>query len=120
MLSEIRLVPSRGRLLMVGLDWSGGPLLKARLPLFPSHPRATITLLEGLALWAGRKLPVAVGANASSTRSIEVLLPDGPPWTSPLVELFLVEHPRRRARSRLDGVGDCREAMQLRLPMVLS
>ena len=69
--------PESGEALMVGTAWSGELLLKARLPLYPSHPRATITILEGLALWAGRKLPVAVGANAASTSSIEVLLPDG-------------------------------------------
>lgn len=28
-------------------------VLKARLPLTPHHPRALLTLLEGLSLWSG-------------------------------------------------------------------
>ena len=33
-----------------------GDVLKARLPLSPSHPRALLTLLEGLSLWDGEPL----------------------------------------------------------------
>jgi hypothetical protein len=117
MLIEMRLVPSRDRLLMVGMDGGGQALLKSRLPLCPSHPRALITVLEGLALWSGHRLPVAVGVNGRSKPYIEELLPDGPAWTSALVDLHIVEHPRPRRRSRLDGVGDLREAYQLRLPV---
>lgn len=43
-----------------------GDLLKARLPLSPRHPRALLTLLEGLALWRGEPLSVAVSAGESS------------------------------------------------------
>ena len=43
-----------------------GDVLKARLPLNPSHPRALLTLLEGLALWNGAPLSVAVSADAHS------------------------------------------------------
>lgn len=117
MLFEMRLVPGLDRLLMVGMDEEGQTLLKARLPLAPGHPRALITVLEGFALWSGRKLPVAVGVNGRSMPYIEELLPDGPAWTSPLVDLHIVEHPRSRRRVRLDGVGDLREAIQLRLPV---
>lgn len=119
-LTEIRMLPSRGRLMMVGLGFDGEILLKARLPMFPNHPRATITVLEGLALWSGRKLPVALGVSANSKLSIEALLPDGPAWMSPLVDLHLVDHPRRHPKTRITGVGDCREALQLRLPVVLA
>ena len=31
----------------------GDDLLKARLPVRPPHPRALLTLLEGVALWSG-------------------------------------------------------------------
>jgi hypothetical protein len=117
-LTEIRMVPRRGLLLMVGLGFDEEILLKARLPAFPSHPRAAITVLEGLALWSGRKLPVALGVTASSASSIEGLLPDGPAWNSPLVDLHLVDHPRRRRKTRIEGVGDLREALQLRLPVI--
>jgi len=115
-LFAVRLVPRRGLLLIVGTGFDDEVLLKARLPANPSHPRALITVLEGLALWSGRRLPVAVGVDANSASSIAALLPDGPAWSSPLVDLHLVE-PRRRRRTRLDGVGDLREAYQLRLPV---
>ncbi len=117
MLTEIRMVPRRGLLLLTGMGFDGECLLKARLSLHPAHPRALITVLEGLALWSGRKLPAAVGVSASSSPSIAALLPDGPAWTSPLVDLYLVDHPRRRHKTRIDGVGDLREALQLRLPV---
>ena len=44
-----------------------GDLLKARLPLPPKHPRALLTLLEGLALWDGAGLRVVVSVSGSST-----------------------------------------------------
>ena len=34
----------------------GDDLLKARLPVRPPHPRALLTLLEGMALWSGEPL----------------------------------------------------------------
>jgi len=36
-------------------------VLKARLPDVPQHPRALETLAEGVALWCGRPLFVALG-----------------------------------------------------------
>jgi hypothetical protein len=36
-------------------------VLKARLPDVPQHPRALETLAEGVALWCGRPLYVALG-----------------------------------------------------------
>ena len=36
-------------------------VLKARLPDAPQHPRALETLAEGVALWCGRPLYVALG-----------------------------------------------------------
>jgi hypothetical protein len=116
-LTALRVIPRRGMVMIVGTAFDDEVVLKARLSMFPSHPRALITFFEGLALWSGRTLPVAVGVNARSVSSIEGLLPDGPAWSSPLVDLHLVDHPRRRRLTRLDGVGDLREAMQLRLPV---
>jgi hypothetical protein len=98
MLSELRMVPSRGLLLIVETAWDGEIVLKARLPVHPGHPRAAITVLEGLALWSGHKLPVAVGVNARSTDYVADLLPDGPTWASPLVDLHLVDHPPARTQ----------------------
>jgi hypothetical protein len=41
-------------------DPQKGDLLKARLPLCAQHPRALLTLLEGMALWRGQPLRVVV------------------------------------------------------------
>jgi hypothetical protein len=43
----------------------GEDLLKAKLSASPSHPRALLTLLEGLALWHGEALDVVVSAGVS-------------------------------------------------------
>src|SRR5437870_2766694 len=40
------------------------PILKARLPEAPHHPRALETLAEGVALWYGRPLYAALGVAA--------------------------------------------------------
>ena len=40
-----------------------GDLLKAQLDPRPCHPRALLTLLEGLSLWAGEPLSVALSAD---------------------------------------------------------
>jgi hypothetical protein len=36
------------------------PLLKARLPHSPAHPRAVLALAEALTLWTGRPCRVAI------------------------------------------------------------
>jgi hypothetical protein len=41
------------------------PILKARLPDAPHHPRALETLAEGIALWYGRPLYGALGVAAA-------------------------------------------------------
>jgi hypothetical protein len=40
----------------------GEDLIKARLPRRPPHPRALVTLLEGVALWSGEPLGVVISA----------------------------------------------------------
>lgn len=56
---------SRGHVLLL-VTSEAGDILKARLPLSPRHPRALLTLLEGLSLWSGEPLQVAVSAAESS------------------------------------------------------
>lgn len=114
-LLQVRLLPRGREVLMLGLGWDEEMVLKARLPSTPGHPRAVITVLEGLALWAGAPLPVALGVGGRSAGLIEALLPQGAAWCSPLVDIHPVDLPRARRR-RLDGVGDFRELCQLRLP----
>jgi len=47
-----------------------GTVLKARLPDPPQHPRALETLAEGIALWWGRPLYVALGVAAEETMCV--------------------------------------------------
>jgi hypothetical protein len=42
----------------------GDDLLKARLPVRPPHPRALLTLLEGVALWSGEPVLAVISAGA--------------------------------------------------------
>jgi hypothetical protein len=95
----------KGVLLLVTSE--AGDLVKARLPLSPSHPRALLTLLEGLALWRGRALRVAVSAGACSVAwaGSGLFGDELYPAESPLVRFHAV-HPA--SRERLHGVGDFR------------
>ena len=87
-------------------------LLKARLPLRPIHPRSATTLLEGLSLWAGYPLTVALGADSRSGRTSAewIFGSDGWPQESALVHFDVIGD--RRRRQTIPGVGDFR---QLRL-----
>jgi hypothetical protein len=93
------------------LDQEQGDLLKARLPLEAQHPRALLTLLEGLALWRGQPLPVVVSAASAADRrpcwSGSGLFGDELwPGESQLVR-YEVEGRASRPR-RLVGLGDFR------------
>ena len=84
-----------------------GDLLKARLPLGPRHPRALLTLLEGIALWRGRPMRVVLSAADPSVPFLGSDLFGDELWPgeSQLVS-FAVAHPGRRRR--LAGLGDFR------------
>jgi hypothetical protein len=54
------------------------PLLKARLPHSPHHPRAVLALAEALTLWTGRPCRVAIavvgrGAFCATSRWLDTL-----------------------------------------------
>ena len=85
-----------------------GDVVKARLPLPASHPRALLTLLEGVALWSGMPLAVAVSAVQSSPEWFGTGLFGDElfPGESQLVR-FHVAHRGCRAQ-RLRGVADFR------------
>ncbi len=93
------------------------PVLKARLPAAPQHPRAIETLAEGVALWYGRPLSVALAVGAAD------VLSGSPRWhaavdavlRTPLVTIDLVYGPPRRPRGGLDGLGDFADVRQVRL-----
>lgn len=105
----VRVTPREVRVLVI--DPQRGDLLKARMPLSPRHPRALLTLLEGMALWRGEVLRVVVSAaSADDGRpcfSGSGLFGDEVwPGESPLVR-YEVGGRDSRAR-RLVGLGDFR------------
>jgi hypothetical protein len=96
---------------------TGEDLIKARLPRRPLHPRALVTMLEGVALWSGE--PLAVVISAADPRDdwfgSEAWHEAVWPTESPLVRVDF-EIAQQRGRRRIQGVGDFRDARrQLRL-----
>jgi hypothetical protein len=93
------------------------PVLKARLPAVPQHPRAVETLAEGVALWYNRPLAAVLGVDDAD------VLSGSPRWhaamdallRTPLVTIEVVEGPPRRPRGGLDGLGAFTDVRQLRL-----
>jgi hypothetical protein len=106
---SVRATAREVRVLVV--DPQQGDLLKARLPPVTQHPRALLTLLEGIALWRGQPLRVVVSATSAD---------DGRPcWSgsglfgdelwpgeSQLVRYEVVDRALRRRA--LVGLGDFR------------
>lgn len=94
----------------------GEDRLKANLDLSPSHPRALVTLLEGLSLWHGAPLRVAACADANARAYFEQILYGGGLWwpESPLVDFDIVE--QRPHRQRLRGLGDFRQLRMVEGP----
>jgi len=90
--------------------WTGRDLLEARLPAGPCHPRALMTLCEGLALWHGLPLCVAVSADADAQRCFEqIFYGDG--LVEPRSPLVTLEpRPPRQPRARRGRApGDLRK-----------
>lgn len=113
-LNAILRVDSSGARILV-TDGYGHDLVKARLPLHSEHPRAILTLLEGLALYCGHRLYVAVSVAADVTKM---------PWSDPLgeqlypldsalVRFELIELATRPRRLR--GMGRFHKLRRLRL-----
>lgn len=101
----MRVTDHHTKLLLSGPD---GDLLKARLDTQPCHPRALLTLLEGLSLWSGETLCVALTVDGRF-RSLQPSMLFGDelwPAESGLVRFELVERARRLVR--LSGLGDFR------------
>jgi hypothetical protein len=87
-------------------------LLKARLDPHPSHPRALLTLLEGISLWGGSPLRVALSVDASFQPGRESSLLGDELWpTESALVQFDIVHPVRP--KRLDGLGDFRRLRRL-------
>jgi hypothetical protein len=98
--TTLRVRPEAVKLLVRAEE--GDDLLKAQLPAYCKHPRALLTLLEGLALWCGTTpLCVAIAAEVPVSHSLGLGpfsdLDDGWPASSPLVRFdFDVPPPRGR------------------------
>lgn len=102
----IRLGPEHLRMLVV--EPPGSDVLKARLTCRPCHPRALLTLLEGLALWNGRPLSTVISAESSCVgRSTGTIFGDELwPGESPLVRFEGAAS--QGCRAVLRGLGDFR------------
>ncbi len=93
------------RLLVTDPTW--GDRMKAVLPPRPQHPRALLTLLEGLALWSGQPLTAAISAGPPGSPTFDrVFCDDGYPLDSALVRFVALDDDRRQ--QRLFGLGDFR------------
>jgi hypothetical protein len=92
-------------------DEEGKECLRARLPHRPEHPRALLTLLEGLALWSGAPLTAAVSVAGSARTSCDSMLFGGVVWPaeSALVHVQYVDTVQPR---RLRGLGSFREVLR--------
>ena len=103
--TTLRALSTEAQLLVTDLEH--GDVLKARLPMNPRHPRALLTLLEGLSLWQGRPLSVAISAGDGSRPWIGSDLFGDELWPgeSQLVQFNVV---LRGCRKRLVGLGDFR------------
>ena len=108
----LEITPISIRLLVV--SEVGDELVKAELPARSHHPRALLALLEGLALYSGAPLCVAISADAPIDPSFG-LDPFGDldrawPEESALVRFHFLAPPRGH---RLRGVGDFRRLRRL-------
>ena len=102
----LRVTQREAKLLVTEPDY--GDLLKARLDPRPCHPRALLTTLEGLSLWSGNPLCVALHVDRSFPAWPSAMLLGDELWPaeSALVR-FEVAHPDT-PRVRLSGLGDFR------------
>ena len=105
--ARLRLDREGARLLVT--DSLGHDRLKARLPLRPEHPRALLTLLEGVALYSGERIVAALSADDAAARSFAsgVRGDEFMPIDSALVRWTFVE--LSRSGRRLRGLGDFRD-----------
>ena len=97
-----------GAVRVLATDQTGNDVLKAHLTEYPDHPRALLTVLEGLALWCGQPLCVAISADIPVSHSLGLgsFTDEEGRWPeeSALVQ-FVFVGPARGGR-RLKGLGD--------------
>lgn len=92
-------------------DEDGNDVLRARLPRRCAHPRALLTLLEGLALWSGSPLTAVISVDESDRRPSSDLFGGGLwPAESALVRF---DYHQRCRQLRLRGLGDFRDVLAI-------
>jgi len=103
--SVVRLTPTAVSLLV--RESPASDVLKARLPREAQHPRALLTLLEGLALWSGRPLHTVLSAGSAfgCSEAARLFGDDLFPGESQLVRFEVAARGRREV---LRGLGDFR------------
>jgi len=98
------------------LDGPGKPLMKARLPAMPAHPRAVQALCEAMALWCGHPVRAALAAEDAESFC------DTTPWLgswdgvfrNALCEIRIVASARPpRVADRITGLGSFNDVRQL-------
>jgi hypothetical protein len=93
----------------------GDDLLKARLPVRPPHPRALLTLLEGVALWSGEPVLAVISAGAHRDAWLDSDEWGDDPWPteSPLVHFDYATPPSRTRRTLVGDFRDVRRDARL-------
>lgn len=92
-------------------DEDGNDVLRARLPQRCDHPRALLTLLEGLALWSGAPITAVISVDESAGRSgLDLFGGQLWPAESALVR-FEFHHSSHQLRLR--GLGDFRDVLAI-------
>ncbi len=90
------------------IDAEGNELLKAIFGQAPKHPRALLTLLEGVALWSEEPLRCVISAEHPVSHSLGLaVFGDEWPEGSALVHFQFAQRARRR---RIRGIAEPRGA----------
>lgn len=108
---KVTLCVSHREVKLLVTDEDGQEYLRARFPYHPEHPRALLTLLEGLALWSGAPLTAVISVTETVRLSCDSSLFGGVVWPadSALVHVEYLDTVRPR---RLRGLGSFREVLR--------
>jgi hypothetical protein len=109
--------PQRSGTRVLATEGMGPTLLKACLAPHPWNQRALPSLLEAIALWQKQPVHAVLAVEGQDDAFVTSLCPSlaDERLRTPLYALDLVDGRRgpRRARDRIDGMGDFRDLRQL-------
>ncbi len=112
--AKVKICSERARLLVVDPD--NNDVIKATLPPFPKHPRALLSLLEGIAQWEGVRISCVISAEREwpdmlGSERWEV---DLHTTSSALISVkYAVPRPSLGRGRRITGIGDFRDVRAL-------